>query len=449
MRGTRSSAKKQKLRHDLSDIEGQPSRRSQKKEAAKIRSADREARSAGNRPWGSRGQITTNRGTPTDLTQEQAQRSPDSEQPGRRAARNAARTAQSSPDSEQQITQRNSELASSMEQARIRELESDLFIAQAAVEVERALVRQLEAHLNTADLCAAGLAEQNKQMDARVTALEKLAAAAVARATAAEASATAAVAREATWQQQLDWSKWQKTVSAPAGAPLRQASYASVTGGTQRQQEKQKQQRATATAAGAAAAAAKQEKKAQRAVSAAPTRAQSQFTAHMVRAARQAAEPATALASRMAAKRCFIVSATKRQLAPLVGLKGLDLTTAASKLITETLGLSAEEQVHVLDVTPIGRPLRPSDTPARRGRLFIRVDRLAEADSIVRNRCKLKGSQLAIFDHLSPDELAAHRQLWSTFIAARKKGYSAQFQRAKLVVKVCKNGVVTPYEIHV
>ena len=235
------------------------------------------------------------------------------------------------------------------------------------------------------------------------------------RATTSEARATAAEAREATWQKQLDWSKWQKTVSAPA-APLRQASYASVTGGTQRQQEKQKQRRATATAACAAAAAAKQEKKAQRAVSAAPTRAQSQFTAHMVRAARQAAEPATALASRMAAKRCFIVSATKRQLAPLVGLKGLDLTTAASKLITETLGLSAEEQVHVLDVTPIGRPLRPSDTPARRGRLFIRVDRLAEADSIVRNRCKLKGSQLAIFDHLSPDELAAHRQLWSTFI---------------------------------
>ena len=30
---------------------------------------------------------------------------------------------------------------------------------------------------------------------------------------------------------------------------------------------------------------------------------------------------------------------------------------------------------------------------------------------------------------------------------ARKKGYSAQFQRARLVVKVCKNGVVTPYEI--
>ena len=64
--------------------------------------------------------------------------------------------------------------------------------------------------------------------------------------------------------------------------------------------------------------------------------------------------------------RCFIVSGRKEQLAPLVGLKGLELTTAAFKLITETLGLSAEEQVHVLDVIRrpseirhVGRPTRP------------------------------------------------------------------------------------------
>ena len=120
--------------------------------------------------------------------------------------------------------------------------------------------------------------------------------------------------------------------------------------------------------AAATAATAKQDRKAQRAVSAAPTRAQSQLTAHMVRAARPAAEPAMALVSRMAAKRCFNVSGGKERLAPLVGLKGLDLTTAASKLITETLGLSVEEQVHVVDVTPIGRPLRPSDASARHGR---------------------------------------------------------------------------------
>ena len=154
--------------------------------------------------------------------------------------------------------------------------------------------------------------------------------------------------------------------------------------------------------AAATAATAKQDRKAQRAVSAAPTRAQSQLTAHMVRAARPAAEPATALASRMAAKRCFNVSGGKERLTPLVGLKGLDLTTAASKLITETLGLSAEEQVHVVDVTPIGRPLKPSDTSARHGRLFIRVDCLV-ADSIVRNRCKMQ-SQGPSAGHLRPSE---------------------------------------------
>ena len=185
MRETRSSAKKQKLVHDPSDIEDKPSRRAQKRETAKVRSADREAKSAGKCPWGSRGQITTNRGTPTDQTQEHAQRS---------------------PDSELQITQRNNELGSSMDQARIRQLESELFESHAKAEVLSAHVRQLEADLSTADLCTAELAEQLKQITTRISTVEKNAAAAEARATAMEA-------REAEWQKQVDWSKWQKTVS--------------------------------------------------------------------------------------------------------------------------------------------------------------------------------------------------------------------------------------------
>ena len=40
--------------------------------------------------------------------------------------------------------------------------------------------------------------------------------------------------------------------------------------------------------------------------------------------------------------------------------------------------------MHVLDVAPIGRPLRPSDSPARRGRVFIRVDRLADRGGLHR-----------------------------------------------------------------
>ena len=38
--------------------------------------------------------------------------------------------------------------------------------------------KQLESRLNTADLCATELAEQNKQRDARITALEEIAVAA-------------------------------------------------------------------------------------------------------------------------------------------------------------------------------------------------------------------------------------------------------------------------------
>jgi hypothetical protein len=353
MRQTRSSAKKQKLGHEPGDIEDQPSRRSQKKEAAKIRSADREARSAVKQPWGSQGQITTERGTPTDQQEEHEQQQ----------------------QQQLQIAQRNFELASSMDQARIRQLESELAAALDQVTAEKAaratleeLVTQINARLSTLEAAAAAAATAT--------------AAAEAAAAAAEATAAAAEAREKDWHQQLDWCKWQKSAPAAPTAAwshplLRPPTFAAAV-------SKGRPVAGTAAAArdkrdgmffAARWEAATQERKAKRAVSAGPTRAQSQMLAAVVRAARPAAEPAAALTSRTAAKRCFILSGVKEQLAPLAGLKGLDLTTAASKLVTETLGLPAVEQVHVLDVTPIGRPLRPSDTAEQRGRLFIRVDR--------------------------------------------------------------------------
>ena len=203
-RGRRAqSAKKQKLRHEPSDIEDQPSRRSQKREAAKARSAEREARSAGYRPWGNLGQISTVRGTPPEQ-QAQTPHSPDGQQ---------AQTPHSL-DSQLQIAQRNHGLASDMDQARIRQLEAQLFAAHALaadlaqqVAAEKAARLTLEADFN--------------KLKGRFTTLE--------------ARSEAAEAREAAWQQQIDWSEWQTTATAPA-------SYASVTRGTQRQQEKQKQQ---------------------------------------------------------------------------------------------------------------------------------------------------------------------------------------------------------------
>jgi hypothetical protein len=86
-----------------------------------------------------------------------------------------------------------------------------------------------------------------------------------------------------------------------------------------------------------------------------------------------------------------------------------------------------------LDALPLGKT-HPSDPPPRRRRYFFRVERLADADLIVRHRHALKGSQLVIFDELSPDERATHRALWPTFTEARRLGLKAQFHRAKLLI---------------
>ena len=70
------------------------------------------------------------------------------------------------------------------------------------------------------------------------------------------------------------------------------------------------------------------------------------------------------------------------------------------------------------------RPLKASDPQTKRARFLIRVGSLAGADIIVRNR---HGSKLmAIFDKLTRDQ-----QLYATFIAAQRRGCTAQFQRVR------------------
>ena len=85
-------------------------------------------------PWGSQGQITTERGTPTDQQEEH----------------------EHEQQQQLQIAQRNFELASSMDQARIRQLESELAAALDQVTAEKAaratleeLVTQINARLST------------------------------------------------------------------------------------------------------------------------------------------------------------------------------------------------------------------------------------------------------------------------------------------------------------
>jgi hypothetical protein len=146
-----------------------------------------------------------------------------------------------------------------------------------------------------------------------------------------------------------------------------------------------------------------------------------------------------------AARDYLVLSGTKEALAALEGLQGTArAAAAASGVIAERLNLTTAERVHVSMARPMGKP--PAD-PTRRRFYLIQVER-RELDTIVHNRHRLKGAPLAIFDYMTPEEQAARKQLWSTFIEARTRGLRAQFHRAKLVVTKCMgNGTTRKYTI--
>jgi hypothetical protein len=150
------------------------------------------------------------------------------------------------------------------------------------------------------------------------------------------------------------------------------------------------------------------------------------------RARQPSGSPTSGLAAATSQQCCFVISGSQAETSALAGRRGDALVAAASALLSERLSLPAGE-VRILDAIPLGKVL-PTDPPTRRLRFFIRVERLAQADAIVANRHKLKGSQLAVFDDLSPEERAAHWLLWPTFVAARRLGFTAQYCRSKLVV---------------
>lgn len=100
-------------------------------------------------------------------------------------------------------------------------------------------------------------------------------------------------------------------------------------------------------------------------------------------------------------------------------------------------------QVSVQDAYPLGRP-----DSTRLRRIFVRVATMAQADDIVRNRCKLKGNKCVFLDALNPSELAAQRRLRKSFDAARKFGLHAQFNRARLfVTETLEDGTKVKTEI--
>ena len=154
------------------------------------------------------------------------------------------------------------------------------------------------------------------------------------------------------------------------------------------------------------------------------------------------AGPASGLASSTLQQTCFVVAGSMEETASLEGLRGAPLLAQLTSLLSERLSLPREE-VCILDAYPINRVL-PTDPASKRRRFFIRVASLVSADTLVRSRHKLKGSQLGVFDELSPVQLTAHRRLWLTYLRARSEGHSAQFLRARLVVtKALPDGSIT------
>ncbi len=67
-------------------------------------------------------------------------------------------------------------------------------------------------------------------------------------------------------------------------------------------------------------------------------------------------------------------------------------------------------------------------------RVYMQVPTLELAEQLVSARHALKGSGVAVFDVLSPEERSLHRRLWPSYLAAVAEGRRAQFSRCCLKV---------------
>ena len=98
-------------------------------------------------------------------------------------------------------------------------------------------------------------------------------------------------------------------------------------------------------------------------------------------------------------------------------------------LISDLLQIPVETMVNILDVHLVdGRPIRVADPPlSESGSSSGLAACQTWAPSSATYTTYLRGSNLANVDHLSPDEMYARRQLYATFIRARRSGLKAQF----------------------
>jgi hypothetical protein len=144
-------------------------------------------------------------------------------------------------------------------------------------------------------------------------------------------------------------------------------------------------------------------------------------------------------------RRCFTVLVGSSSAAPMSAHAASVRAEEMGSFLAGCLGTRVDA---VLDAYPLSSKAQLSNGPAGPRRYFIRVATLADAEAIVANRHKLKDSGTVVFDELSPQERSVHGLLWPTFLAARKLGLTAQFQRARLVVtKVQADGSKSKFSI--
>jgi len=142
---------------------------------------------------------------------------------------------------------------------------------------------------------------------------------------------------------------------------------------------------------------------------------------------------------------CFTVHVGSSSAAPMSALSASVRAEEMGSFLAGRLGTRVDA---VLDAYPLSSKAQLSNGPAGPRRYFIRVATLADAEAIVANRHKLKDTGTVVFDELSPQERSVHGLLWPTFLAARKLGLTAQFQRARLVVtKVQADGSKSKFSI--
>ena len=157
---------------------------------------------------------------------------------------------------------------------------------------------------------------------------------------------------------------------------------------------------------------------------------QANMAAMSARPAWQATEAVTSTGGRTSASRSADMS--YKMTFKVSGLPdGKQQGQALAELVESFVLEKMKVGIKVVDAYRLGKPDAEQQQPRR---IMFRVGTVWEADSIVKNRPKLKASGTVIMDELSPAEYVIFKQLWPQFKAARDEGKVAYFNRARLYI---------------